>query len=173
MLEAEQKTIGIVTGIHGKLNLQITVRGVSNHAATTPKKMRRDALVEAVNIIHALNDAVWGADDEIRFTIGSLNVTPNQPYVIPGEVSFHVDIRHPDAERLRSVGEMVSRACRAASGPYDVTICELTNEPPLKFDASIRKNISNATNKLQLPATEMSSGAWHDSVFFRRSARLE
>ena len=164
VLEAEKKTIGIVTGIHGKRNLQVTVRGIANHAATTPRKMRRDALVEAVGILHALNEAAWGNDEEIRFTIGTLNVSPNQPYVIPGEVTFLVDIRHPDEAKLQAVGDLVHRTCRAMSNGYEITIRELTNEPPLQFDTSIRKKIGEAASKLGLPLMEISSGAWHDSA---------
>jgi N-carbamoyl-L-amino-acid hydrolase len=144
------------------------VKGVANHAATTPKEMRRDALVEAVEIVRALNHAAWGGDDEIRFTVGAFNVSPNQPYVVPGEVIFHIDIRHPDATKLRALGELVHETCRAMAKRCEVKVRELTNEMPLEFDKTIRKKIGEAARRLGLPSTDISSGAWHDSVFLQK-----
>src|SRR5262249_32728878 len=122
LLESAKKSIGVVTGIHGKRNFRVTVKGVPNHAATTPGKMRRDALVQSVRILDALNNAVWGNDEEVRFTVGKLNVLPNQPYVIPGEVKFHVDIRHPNRMKLNATADLIHQICRTKSGQCEVTV---------------------------------------------------
>lgn len=167
-LESMKKTIGLVTGIDGKRNFKVTVKGVANHAATTPRDLRRDAFVEAVEIAHAFNKAAWHGDDEIRFTIGMFNVSPNQPFVIPGEVVFLVDVRHPNEDKLRAAGELVRQTCREMPQRCDVTVEELVSEPPLTFDPSIRRHISEAASRLGLSSMEMSSGAWHDAVFLQK-----
>jgi N-carbamoyl-L-amino-acid hydrolase len=168
VLESAKKTIGLVTGITGKRNFRITVKGVANHAATTPKSLRRDAFVEAVEIASALNRVVWLNDEQTRFTIGMFDVVPNQPYVIPGEVVFLVDIRHPNEEKLRAAGDLVRQVCREMPKRCEVTVEEPITEPPLEFDPSVRKHIGAAANRLGLPSLEMSSGAWHDSVFLQK-----
>ena len=108
ILEMERKAVGIVTGIQGKRTFRVEIEGEENHAGTSPRSARRDALVAAVGVIHALQQAMWGNDDVVRFTIGMLNVTPNAPSVVPARVVFSIDLRHPDASTLRSLGDFNS-----------------------------------------------------------------
>ena len=37
---------------------------------------------------------MWDADDIVRFTVGMFTVTPNAPSVVPGRVTFSIDLRH-------------------------------------------------------------------------------
>ncbi|CAI7991779.1 N-carbamoyl-L-amino-acid hydrolase [Geodia barretti] len=45
ILEAEEKTIGIVQGVQGISWFDVSVTGMESHAGTTPMERRRDALV--------------------------------------------------------------------------------------------------------------------------------
>src|SRR6202522_3211906 len=47
ILEAEAKTIGVVTGVQGMRWYEVTVTGTEGHAGATPMRLRRDALVGA------------------------------------------------------------------------------------------------------------------------------
>lgn len=50
ILDKEQIDIGVVTGVQGISWREFTLRGVSNHAGTTPMSMRRDAGLAAAKI---------------------------------------------------------------------------------------------------------------------------
>ena len=111
IVESAGKTIGVVTGMQGKRTFRVQVDGEENHAGTSARSIRRDALVSAVDIVSALQDAMWDADDIVRFTIGMFTVTPNAPSVVPGRVIFSLDLRHPDAATLRKLGDAIPEIC--------------------------------------------------------------
>jgi beta-ureidopropionase / N-carbamoyl-L-amino-acid hydrolase len=163
ILQDERKTIGIVTGIQGKRTLRVQVDGEENHAGSSPRRARRDALVSAVSIISALQEAMWDREDIVRFTIGMLNVSPNAPSVVPARVIFSVDLRHPDAERLRDLGDQIVPICKQAALKCDVTVTELLHDPPIEFPQALRRRLRLIATTLGIPHMEISSGAGHDA----------
>ena len=84
--------------MQGKRTFRVEVTGEENHAGTSPRSVRRDALVSAVDIVRALQAAIWDREDIVRFTIGMFTVSPNVPSVVPARVVFSIDLRHPDAQ---------------------------------------------------------------------------
>jgi N-carbamoyl-L-amino-acid hydrolase len=121
VLELEKKTIGVVTGMQGKRTFRVQVDGEENHAGTSPRHARRDALVSAVDIVRALQEAIWDRADAVRFTIGMFTVSPNAPSVVPGRVVFSIDLRHPEAKTLQRIGDTIPTTCRQAAGRCKVT----------------------------------------------------
>ena len=61
ILEAEAKTIGVVTGVQGMRWYEVTVTGTEGHAGSTPMKLRRDALLGASRMVAAINEIGWDA----------------------------------------------------------------------------------------------------------------
>ncbi len=55
VLEANDKPIGIVQGALGQRWYDVTVHGMEAHAGPTPMELRRDALLVAADLIHAVN----------------------------------------------------------------------------------------------------------------------
>ena len=55
ILEAEAKTIGVVTGVQGMRWYEVTVTGTEGHAGATPMRLRRDALLAASRMVVAVN----------------------------------------------------------------------------------------------------------------------
>ena len=165
VLELEGKTIGIVTGIQGKRTFRVEVNGQENHAGTSPRRVRRDALVSAVDIVQALHRAMWDDADVVRFTVGSFSVTPNAPSVVPARVVFSIDLRHPDARTLRDLGDSLPRLCRNAAGCCDVRVRELLHDPPLEFPREIRSVLSGAAQRLRILYMDIPSGAGHDARY--------
>jgi N-carbamoyl-L-amino-acid hydrolase len=163
ILELEGKTIGIVTGIQGKRTFRIEVAGEENHAGTSPRSVRRDALVAAVNIVRALHEALWDDQDVVRLTVGMFNVSPNVPSVVPARVVFSLDLRHPDAAKLRELGDAIGEICRNASGRCAVAVHELLHDPPLEFPLAIRQTIRSIATSLQVSCMDIPSGAGHDA----------
>jgi beta-ureidopropionase / N-carbamoyl-L-amino-acid hydrolase len=165
LLEAEQKTIGVVTGIGGKRTFRIEVNGEPAHAGTSARRDRRDALVSAVAIIDALQRAMWDDADTVRFTIGMLTVTPNAPSVVPARVVFAIDLRHDDDQTVRRLGDLVPVICAKARGKCDVTVVPLLYDPPLEFPASLRARVAAAATDLGYASMELPSPAGHDSRY--------
>jgi N-carbamoyl-L-amino-acid hydrolase len=164
-LQNEKLTIGVVTSIQGKRTFRIEVDGEESHAGTSARANRRDALVSAVAIVQALQNAMWDADDTVRFTIGMFTVTPNAPSVVPGRVVFSIDLRHGDPETVKRLGDAIPGICKAARGACEVNVRELLYDIPLEFPASMRLLISKTAERLKLPHCEMPSPAGHDSRY--------
>src|SRR5919201_2916864 len=112
ILEAAHHTIGIVSGIQGLRWFQVEVTGEEAHAGTTPRRIRKDALVAAVRMVTALQDLMNDAADTVRFTVGRFEVAPNSPNTVPSRVLFTIDLRHPDADVLSRLGDQVDAVCR-------------------------------------------------------------
>ncbi len=165
ILDREKKTIGIVSGIQGKRTFRVKVEGQENHAGTSPRSVRRDALTAAVRIISAMQDAFWDDADAVRFTVGQLLVEPNVPSVVPAKADFSVDLRHPAAAKLTRLGDLVEPIAQANCGHCDVTVQQLLHDPPLTFPQSIRDTIAKITRELGYDAMEIASGAGHDARY--------
>jgi beta-ureidopropionase / N-carbamoyl-L-amino-acid hydrolase len=165
ILELEGKTIGIVTGMQGKRTFRIEVNGEENHAGTSPRSVRRDALVSAVDIVRALHEAVWDDADVVRLTVGMFTVSPNVPSVVPARVVFSIDLRHPEAGKLRELGDTIAEICRNACGRCAVVVQELLYDPPLEFPLAIRQTIRSAATALRVPWMDIPSGAGHDARY--------
>ena len=164
-LEANNKTIGVVTGIGGKRTFRVEVQGAPAHAGTSTRAERRDALVSAVAIVDALQQAIWDKADTVRFTIGQFTVSPNAPSVVPGRVVFSVDLRHDDDETVRRLGDLVPVVCEKARGKCDVTVVPLLYDPPLQFPDAMRARVAQAADALGYSHMELPSPAGHDSRY--------
>jgi N-carbamoyl-L-amino-acid hydrolase len=163
ILEAEGKSIGLVRAIQGLRWFTLVVRGRAGHAGTTPPSARQDALVGAVNAIDALNQLAAAEGDRVRLTVGRLEVHPNSPNTIPGEVLFTVDLRHPGEDALEKLGGLIGETVRKAAAPCDVEVHETLRSPPTLLDDSLRGLVRSITEGLGLSYLEMDSGATHDA----------
>lgn len=89
ILEKTDTQIGVVQGIVGQRRYVVKVSGIANHAGTTPMFMRQDALASAVEMLYVLESSAKTAGEPLVATSGKLEVYPNTPNVIPGEVLLH------------------------------------------------------------------------------------
>lgn len=165
ILQNEQLTIGVVTGIQGKRTFRIEVMGEESHAGTSARADRKDALVSAVAIVSALQNELWDPQDTVRFTVGMFTVTPNAPSVVPGQVIFSIDLRHQDPETIKRLGDAIPGICATARGACDVHVRELLYDVPLQFPAAMRDLISKTARRLNLAHRELASPAGHDSRY--------
>jgi beta-ureidopropionase / N-carbamoyl-L-amino-acid hydrolase len=168
VLEREGRTIGVVTGIQGKRTFRVTVNGEASHAGTSTRRERKDALLAAVEMIHALSAALHDAEDVVRFTVGKLDVVPNAPSVVPATAVFSIDLRHVDSATLTALGDRVAGICAAHTGPCTVGVVELTTAMSLEFPQDIRRVIRDAAKGLGLATLDIASAAGHDARFLHR-----
>jgi len=172
ILEAERRTIGIVTRIQGIRWLRVGVTGMDGHAGTTPMSRRRDALVGAAEMVTALNRIARELDEFARLTIGRFDVEPNSGATIPGRVTYTVDFRHPDLatleayeQRLRAtIGETARRHA------LDVDVQQVINKPPVDFAGDLVDAIRAAVVDCGYSTMDMLSGAGHDAMNVARVA---
>ncbi len=165
LLEQQQTAIGVVTGIQGTRWFSVDVRGESAHAGTTPLSVRRDAFQAALAVVNDLNELVAAQPDDLRFTIGRFDVSPNSPNSVADKVSFSIDIRHPDAALVEKVGDAIVALCEAARRGCPVVLEETFNRPPCAFVPAVVDRVEAAARSLGVSYMRMASGAFHDALF--------
>jgi acetylornithine deacetylase/succinyl-diaminopimelate desuccinylase-like protein len=148
-LAAAGAPLGVVTGIVGYKRGTRTIDGRAGHAGTTPMLGRQDALVAAAEEILRVRDAALAIKDAVA-TVGQLEVEPGGTNVIPSRVTFSLDVRAPDAERL---GRLI-----AAVGLEDEGRTE-----PVAMSETVRSALRDAVAARGLPVVELASGAGHDA----------
>jgi beta-ureidopropionase / N-carbamoyl-L-amino-acid hydrolase len=170
ILEREARQIGIVTGAQAQVWFDAVVTGQDAHAGTTPPSARRDALVTTARIIDLVDRLMRARGEDGRGTVGQLHVLPNSRNVIPGEVRFSVEFRHPDfAEVERLAQEFAAQAAAlAAAGGTRLALAELFRIAAQPFDADCVDLVRKAAAKLGYSAREIVSGAGHDAVYVAR-----
>ena len=165
VLEREGFAVGVVTGIQGKRTFRVSVRGEDGHAGTLPHRERKDALLAAVTMIHALAAALHDPEDVVKFTVGKLDVLPNAPSVIAGAATFSIDLRHPDSGVLKALGDRIPAICADHAGPCTVAIVELTNAMSLDFPQCVRHLVRKCATRLDIPTMDIYSAAGHDARY--------
>lgn len=165
VLEQKGLPVGVVTGIQGKRTFRVEVLGEESHAGTSARAQRRDALVDAVAVVGALQQEMWDDADTVRFTIGRFTVAPNAPSVVPGRVVFSIDLRHDDAATVQRLGDAIPGICEKASRRCAVTVTELLHDVPIVFPQDMRDTLSEVARQLGIGHCEMSSPAGHDARY--------
>lgn len=170
ILEREEKPIGIVTGAQAMIWYDARVVGQDAHAGTTPPSARRDALVAAARVVDLVDRLMRERGEDGRGTVGYMQVLPNSRNVVPGEVRFSVEFRHPADERIAGLGDSFpaeAQALVAATG-CKLELTELFRLPAQPFDAGCVDLVRQAAARLGLPAREIVSGAGHDACYVAR-----
>ncbi len=162
VLELANVPVGVVTGIQGTRRYRITVTGEAAHAGTALRKDRRDALMAAVRMIQAMDEAAMEPADTL-VTVGMLEVTPNAPSVVPAKVFFSVDLRHPDNSVVDRVDADIRRIVEEMKGPCEVELKQIQHSPSLTFAPAIRATIAEAAAARAIPAMDVYSAAGHDA----------
>jgi N-carbamoyl-L-amino-acid hydrolase len=163
-LEAEHKTIGVVTGIQGSRRYIVQVEGEEAHAGTTPRAARKDAFAAATRIAAAMYEATTDADDKLRFTIGRVEVHPGSPNTVPGKASFTIDMRHPLDSVLQAQERKLLDIVATSAAPCTAGIERVTAVAPTDFDPRVIDLVRAKAQGLGLSHMDMPSGAGHDAM---------
>ncbi|MEJ6388770.1 hydantoinase/carbamoylase family amidase [Gymnodinialimonas ulvae] len=168
VLDQAKEAIGVVTGIVGLRQLQITVNGQQNHAGTTPMALRRDAFTAVTCISTLLEDRFANVvTPQSVWTIGHLRLEPNASSIVPGRAVFTLQWRDADAERLSRMERVILDTLddvRLSSG------CEISAErlrqdlSPMPMDETMQSVLSQAAEAVAPGRWRaMPSGALHDA----------
>ena len=165
ILEAEGFDIGFVAVGQGHRWYDVVYTGFGSHAGSTPMPARRDAMAGAARLVLALQEIARRHGPAGVATVGEMRVTPNSRNIIPGEVRFTIDIRHPDGPTLEAMDGEVREAfarCRDAER-IEGSLTDVSYNPPVPFDERVLSVIRAKTAALGLKGRDIVSGAGHDS----------
>ncbi|WP_288565599.1 M20 family metallo-hydrolase [uncultured Veillonella sp.] len=167
VLEHEQKTIGIVTGIAAPERFYVTVRGNADHSGATPMNLRHDALCGASKIILGIEEiASMQEEPPVVGTVGVVEVTPGAMNVIPGTVKLGVDIRSISKAARNSVVTLVKEFIDITAGKRGLsyTIETIAQDHPVEMHPTMIREIEEAVKSVGVEYMTMPSGAGHDAM---------
>ncbi len=165
-LEREECPVGIVDSIVGITTQTISFTGSANHAGTTAMDERQDAFAGAAAFSLAVEQTVSQTDGPTVGTVGEVHVSPNGSNVVPGDVRLGVDIRDPEADRLRQVREQLKRRAESIGTErgLDVEWTTHHNVQPRSMDDRIQAELTRAADTVGIETRQMRSGAGHDAM---------
>lgn len=164
VLEAEKKEIGVVEGVVGMVNYELTFTGQADHAGTTPMAYRKDALYAAAQAILYLHSRLDQLDPSLVYTTGKISAVPNIHTVIPGEVKFTVDARHKDRAVLEQVTDILEHMPAEISG-CRTEIRKAWSRSTVEFAPWLVRIVEESAARTGYPARRMYSGAGHDAQY--------
>ena len=172
VLEYQKKTIGVVPAVMGLRWFDCIVHGFEAQAGPTPMEIRQDALQTALIIMQSVVEIANQFPPHGRGTVGMVQVFPNSRNVIPGQVKFSMDIRHPDSHVLNQMTTLlqnqITKVAKERSMVIDLN--EVSYFPPCNFDPSCIHAIRQAAIDLGYSHIDVVSGAGHDAIYMARLA---
>jgi N-carbamoyl-L-amino-acid hydrolase len=170
VLEAEGYRIGAVTGVQGISWTEVTVRGQSNHAGTTPMSYRHDAgyvAAEAAAFVRRLTKEMGGAQVG---TVGSMQLEPNLVNVVAQKAVFTVDLRNTDEKRLQSAEGRLDEFLGEIGDAEGVEIStrRLARFEPVDFHPKMIALVEETARSLGANVKRLPAGAGHDAQMLAR-----
>jgi beta-ureidopropionase / N-carbamoyl-L-amino-acid hydrolase len=166
VLEESGVPIGVVTGGQAIRWLDVHVRGQAAHAGTTPMQYRRDALFASAEMAVELENIAADFFPQGLATIGEWQVRNASRNTIAADLTFTVDLRHPDdalidkmEAQLRERFDTVAKRRRLS-----VDIGQQWVSPATPFDLQCIAAVSHAVDTLDYPHQRIVSGAGHDAI---------
>ncbi|GAL99165.1 N-carbamyl-L-amino acid amidohydrolase [Acetobacter tropicalis NRIC 0312] len=172
VLEAEQRTIGVVQGVQGMRWYNVTVKGQDAHAGTTPMTMRSDALWGAARMIDAVHQVAMDHAPDGLGTVGIIDCLPGSSNVVPGEVQFTVDLRHPSDSVLEKMEEKFRQCMNylATQCGVEMDITPTWVSAAVHFDPLCVECVRESAQALGYSLRDIVSGAGHDAVYVAQVA---
>ena len=171
-LDEAKVPIGVVTGIVGISLRTCTATGFANHAGTTPMNKRKDALAAASKAVLAVREEVRAETGRQVGTVGWMNIEPGASNVIPGKVTFPVELRDLDAEKINRIAARILQRFEAIGREENVEIT--CTRPDLHSPAltapAFQEAVRASAREAGLATMDLPSGAGHDAQNVARFA---
>jgi N-carbamoyl-L-amino-acid hydrolase len=170
ILDMEGGLLGAVENLQGISWQEVTVRGVSNHAGTTPMHLRHDAGYCAARIGVFVREIARRMGASQVATVGSVRLTPNLINVIANQAVVSVDLRNTDDDLLIEAEKAFGAFLETLAQEEGVTIetRSLVRTQPVIFDTKVLQAIEAVAAEFGLPIRRMTSGAGHDAQMMAR-----
>jgi allantoate deiminase len=166
VLEAQNLPVGVVTAIAGATRLAASITGMAGHAGTVPMGLRRDALTGAAECIVTIEELCRTDEAGLVGTVGYIHAMPGATNVIPGKVSFTIDLRAPtDTHRKKAVADIVRQIEAIARRRKLVLQIDVTHENrTVPCAAWLKSQVAEAVAAEGFRVFELPSGAGHDGM---------
>jgi allantoate deiminase len=166
VLEAQNLPVGVVTAIAGATRLAVRLTGMAGHAGTVPMALRRDALAGAAECIGAIEQFCLTDRAGLVGTVGYITALPGATNVIPGQVSFTIDMRAPtDAHRKLAVADVVRQIEAIAARRKLALQIDVTHENrSVPCAPWLQRQVADAITAEGFRVFELPSGAGHDGM---------
>lgn len=172
VLEDNDKTIGVVSGVLGIRWFDCTVTGMEAHAGPTPMALRKDAMLAATRIMQDVVAAAHRHPPHGRGTVGMVQVFPNSRNVIPGRVKFSIDLRNSTDALVDAMAAEVKAFADQVAQEHGVQVhIEMVSSYPAQlFQPECVQAVGRAAAKLGYSHMPAVSGAGHDAVYMAKLA---
>ena len=167
VLDAAGMELGVVTGVQGISWQELTLRGRSAHAGTTPMHLRRDAGLAAARIAVKLHELTtsgrYGPD--MRANMGRLEVHPGRVNIVPSRAVCTVDLRNPDDTLMALAEQDLAAFVAQVAHEQGVSIeaRQTARTRSVAFDAGVQAIVARHVDALGLRWQHILSGAGHDA----------
>ena len=170
VLDAEGITIGAVEDLQGISWQEITITGQSNHAGTTPMRLRHDAGYCAAAITGFLRELAREMGGAQVCTVGRIDLVPNLINVIAARATLTADLRNTDESLLRQAEARLDAFLETLGRKEGVGIRtkRLARFEPVIFDPTVIGCIEGVASRLGFTRRRMTSGAGHDAQMLAR-----
>jgi N-carbamoyl-L-amino-acid hydrolase len=170
VLEAEGFRIGAVTGVQGISWTEVTVRGQSNHAGTTPMSYRHDAGYVAGETAAFVRRLTREMGVPQVGTVGAIQLEPNLVNVVAQKAVLTVDLRNTDERLLQSAEARLDEFLGEIADAEGVEIStrRLARFEPVDFDPRMISLVEETAVSLGANVMRIPAGAGHDAQMLAR-----
>lgn len=166
VLEAEGLALAAVTAIAAQHRYRVSVRGIAGHAGTNAMRLRRDALAGAAEMILAAEDIARRDGGDLVATVGKLEALPGAANVVPGHVTFTLDVRAGTDSARDSAAHAILDAFAeiAAARQLALETALLQDLPSSPSDPGLVGRLEAAMREQGFAPCRLVSGAGHDAM---------
>jgi len=170
VLDIEGVTIGAVENLQGISWTEVLITGQSNHAGTTPMRLRHDAGYCASAIGSFARQIAREFGGTQVATVGAITLHPNLINVIAARARVTVDLRNTDDAVLVKAEQRLAAFLEQLARDEGVKIetRSLARFAPVIFDKDVAALIARTARKLGHSCRPMTSGAGHDAQMMAR-----
>lgn len=170
ILESEGIRFGAVDGVQGISWQEVTVKGQSNHAGTTPMGLRHDPAFVAAAIAVRLRELALRFGGNQVCTVGKIDLQPNLINVVPKSATLTLDIRNTDENLLRAAEDEVAHYLQelAVAEGVEITTRKLARFEPVDFDPRVIDLVHSVIVDHGHSVRRLPSGAGHDAQMLAR-----
>ncbi|KAL5539657.1 hypothetical protein UlMin_044815 [Ulmus minor] len=192
--------LGVVKGIAGQTRLKVTVTGSQGHAGTVPMSMRQDPMAAAAEMIVLLESLCKNPEDFLSYdgncnsstlktlssslvcTVGEISTWPSASNVIPGQVTFTIDLRAIEdmgreavlfefSDRMYRICDRRSVSCRI-DRKHDANAVLCDSELSSQLKSAAHAAVKRMKGELQNELPVLMSGAGHDAMAMSRLTKV-
>ncbi|XP_038876942.1 allantoate deiminase 2 isoform X1 [Benincasa hispida] len=192
VLEWSGFPLGVVRGIAGQTRLKVTVRGSQGHAGTVPMPMRQDPMAATAELIvqleklckqpesylsfdgHCTDSTMKSLSTSLVCTVGEISTWPSASNVIPGQVTFTVDLRTIDdigreaviyefSNRVHQICSSRSVSCNIER-KHDANAIISDSELSSQLKSAASTALKKMVGEIQEEVPVLMSGAGHDAM---------